>query len=54
MQEEWPHVYSRAIAAYPVHSLRENKYFPPVARIDNAYGDRNLVCSCPSIADYAD
>lgn len=51
---EWPHAYSREQAAYPVASLIESKYWPPVARIDNVYGDRNLVCSCPSISEYAD
>lgn len=52
MADDWQHVYSRSEAAYPLSSLRENKYFSPVARIDNVYGDRNLVCSCPSISDY--
>ena len=45
--DEWGRDYSRSQAAYPVESLRMNKYFPPVGRIDGAYGDRNLVCSCP-------
>ncbi|MDO5031348.1 aminomethyl-transferring glycine dehydrogenase [Corynebacterium sp.] len=45
--DEWEYSFSRAQAAYPVDSLRQNKYFPPVRRIDEAYGDRNLVCSCP-------
>ena len=52
--DEWAHAYSRSEAAYPLASLRENKYFSPVSRIDNVYGDRNLVCSCPSISDYID
>ena len=39
-------------AAYPLAALRQDKYFSPVARIDNVYGDRNLVCACPSIEDY--
>ena len=52
MADDWQHVYSRSEAAYPLSSLRGNKYFSPVARIDNVYGDRNLVCSCPSISDY--
>ncbi|MGY4535559.1 glycine dehydrogenase [Pseudomonas sp. TE3786] len=51
---EWPHAYSREQAAYPLASIVEAKYWPPVARIDNVYGDRNLVCSCPSISEYAD
>ena len=45
--DEWTHGYTRADAAYPVPSLRRDKYWPPVGRIDQAYGDRNLVCSCP-------
>ena len=48
----WSHGYSRELAAYPVKSLRESKYWPPVARIDNAYGDRHLFCSCVPISDY--
>ena len=51
---EWSHSYSREIAAYPVTSLRANKYWPPVRRIDGAFGDRNLVCACPDISDYSD
>jgi len=53
MVTEWHHDYPREAAAYPVASLRDNKYWPPVARVDNAYGDRNLICSCPPVADYA-
>ncbi|MBO2454056.1 aminomethyl-transferring glycine dehydrogenase [Actinomadura barringtoniae] len=45
--EDWKHAYGREEAAYPVPALRENKYWSPVRRIDQAYGDRNLVCSCP-------
>ncbi len=44
---EWDHPYSREQAVYPVRSLVRTKYWPPVRRIDNAYGDRNLVCACP-------
>jgi glycine dehydrogenase len=44
---DWTHPYSRETAAYPVASLKRNKYWVPVRRIDQAYGDRNLVCSCP-------
>mgnify|MGYP006358171201 FL=1 len=43
---EWTHAYSREQAAYPVASLRRGKYWSPVARVDNVYGDRNLFCSC--------
>jgi glycine dehydrogenase len=49
---EWSHPYSRDVAAYPVASLRDAKYFPPVGRIDSAYGDRNLICSCPPPSAY--
>jgi len=44
---EWDHPYSRELAAYPVDSLRADKYWSPVRRVDGAYGDRHLVCSCP-------
>jgi glycine dehydrogenase len=49
---EWNHPYGREEAAYPVARLRENKYWPPVRRIDGAYGDRNLVCACPPVTDF--
>lgn len=49
---QWEHPYDREQAAYPVESLRRYKYWAPVARVDNVYGDRNLVCSCPSIDSY--
>ncbi len=52
LADEWNHSYSRARAAYPVASLRDNKYWPPVGRVDNIYGDRNLICSCPALTDY--
>ena len=45
--DDWPHGYSRQQAAWPAPSLREAKYWPPVGRVDNVYGDRNLICSCP-------
>jgi glycine dehydrogenase len=45
---DWPHGYSRQTAAFPLPELRRAKYWPPVRRIDGAYGDRNLVCSCPA------
>jgi glycine dehydrogenase len=50
---EWSHPYSRQEAAYPAPWLRVHKYWPPVSRVDNAYGDRNLVCSCPPMEAYA-
>ncbi|MGV8883354.1 MAG: aminomethyl-transferring glycine dehydrogenase subunit GcvPB, partial [Rhodoglobus sp.] len=51
---EWEHPYTREQAVYPVRSLIRGKYWPPVRRIDNAYGDRNLVCACPPIEAFAD
>lgn len=50
--DEWAHPYSRTIAAFPKDWIRENKFWPYVARIDDAFGDRNLVCTCPSIENY--
>ncbi|MGW9193970.1 aminomethyl-transferring glycine dehydrogenase [Micromonospora chersina] len=46
--DEWPHPYPRSVGAYPAGTDRAGKYWPPVRRIDGAYGDRNLVCSCPA------
>jgi glycine dehydrogenase len=51
---DWEHAYSREEAVYPVKSLIRGKYWPPVRRIDQAYGDRNLVCACPPIEAFAD
>lgn len=51
---EWRHPYSREEAFFPLPEIRENKYFPPVARIDGAYGDRHLVCECPPLSAYED
>ena len=51
---EWHHAYSREQAVYPLATLIEAKYWPPVGRVDNVYGDRNLVCACPSIEAYQD
>ncbi|AXO62690.1 glycine dehydrogenase (aminomethyl-transferring) [Pseudomonas sp. phDV1] len=51
---EWHHAYSREQAVYPLSTLIEAKYWPPVGRVDNVYGDRNLVCACPSIEAYQD
>nr|WP_242609563.1 aminomethyl-transferring glycine dehydrogenase [Agromyces ramosus] len=50
---EWTHPYTREQAVYPVHSLVRNKYWAPVRRIDQAYGDRNLVCACPPVEAFA-
>ena len=51
---DWPHAYSREQAAYPVPGLRQQKYWSPVGRVDNVYGDRNLFCSCLPIGEYAE
>ena len=50
----WSHAYPREQAAWPADWLRDHKFWPSVGRIDNAYGDRNLVCSCPPMEDYGD
>jgi len=50
--DTWVHSYNRSSAIYPSAFTRANKYWPPVGRLDNVFGDRNLVCSCPSIKDY--
>ena len=49
---EWTHPYSRERAAYPINYLRIHKFWPAVGRIDNTYGDRNLVCVCPPMEAY--
>ena len=51
---EWTHKYTREEAAFPNEFVKNNKYWAPVARVDNVYGDRNLVCSCPSLDEYKD
>ena len=52
LAEEWNFRYSRTKAAYPLPGISENKYWVPVSRIDDAHGDRNLICSCPPIEEY--
>jgi glycine dehydrogenase len=52
LREPWEQPYTREEAAYPVASLREGKYWPPVRRIDGGYGDRNLMCACPPLSAY--
>jgi glycine dehydrogenase len=49
---EWDRPYPREQAFFPVPAVRENKYWPPVGRVDNVYGDRNLICSCPPVGAY--
>ena len=51
--DEWKHAYSRQKAAYPLPFVREAKFWPAVSRVDNAYGDRNLMCSCLPIEEFS-
>ena len=51
--DDWPHAYSRQIAAFPAPWLHLHKYWPPIGRVDNVYGDKNLVCTCDSVDSYA-
>lgn len=50
--DDWQHCYSRSVAIYPVESLKANKFWPSVARVDNTHGDRNLICTCPPMESY--
>jgi glycine dehydrogenase len=52
--DDWTHPYSREQAAYPLPFVRAHKFWPAVSRIDNPYGDRNLICACPPIEAYAE
>ncbi|HET8932694.1 MAG TPA: aminomethyl-transferring glycine dehydrogenase [Polyangiales bacterium] len=52
LASEWTHPYTREQAAYPAHWTRVHKFWPPVSRVDNTYGDRNLVCSCAALDEY--
>ncbi len=52
--DAWSHPYSREQAAYPLAFVRANKVWPAVSRIDNPYGDRNLICACPPLEDYVE
>ena len=52
MSDEWAHDYTRQRAAFPVKGLKQTKYWPPVGRIDNVYGDKNVFCSCPPLLSY--
>jgi glycine dehydrogenase len=51
---EWNHPYSREMAAFPMPWVRERKFWPHVSRVDNVFGDRNVVCTCPPIEEYAE
>ena len=50
--DNWEHKYSREEAAYPAKFLKQNKFWPPVARVDNVYGDKNIFCTCPSMDEF--
>jgi glycine dehydrogenase len=52
--DNWARAYARAEGCFPAGTSRSDKYWSPVGRVDNVYGDRNLVCSCPPVADYAE
>jgi len=52
--DEWKHAYSRSKAAFPLQYLKENKFWPSVSRVNNTYGDRNLICTCEPVAAYAE
>jgi glycine dehydrogenase len=51
---DWDRPYSRELAAFPTKNLGPHKFWPSVGRIDDVYGDRNLICSCPAIENYED
>jgi glycine dehydrogenase len=53
LSDSWSRAYSREVAAYPLPWVRERKFWPPVSRIDNVYGDRHLVCTCEGMEGYA-
>ena len=52
--DDWPHAYPRETAVYPAPHLRRHKFWPSVARVDNVYGDRNVMCTCPPVAEYTE
>jgi glycine dehydrogenase len=54
VSDHWDKPYGREKAAFPLHWVKQNKFWPSVARVDNAYGDRNLVCSCAPIESYVE
>ncbi len=53
MANEWNHGYSREVAAFPLSYLKARKFWPSVARVNNTHGDRNLICTCPSVEELA-
>ena len=54
LEEDWQQPYSKREAFYPMKSIRDDKYWPPIGRIDNVYGDKHLACACPPIAQYVE
>ena len=52
--ESWDHPYSRESAFFPMVEVREDKFWPPVGRIDNVFGDKNLACACPPMEAYSE
>lgn len=54
LNEKWDRKYSREVGAYPAPWIRANKFWPTCGRVDNVYGDRNLVCTCPPLSAYED
>ena len=54
MKDDWNHPYTRTKAVYPLPDVRHHKFWPSVGRINNTYGDKNIVCSCPPIESYAE
>ena len=54
MASDWAHAYSREMAAFPLPFVQASKYWPPVKRVDNVYGDRNLICTCAPLEAYAE
>jgi glycine dehydrogenase len=51
--DDWDHPYPRSLGGYPNERTRRGKFWPPVGRVDNPYGDRNLMCTCPAIEEMA-
>jgi glycine dehydrogenase len=54
LEENWERPYSRETGGFPLASLKQGKYWPPVGRVDNVHGDRHLFCSCVPLSEYAD
>jgi glycine dehydrogenase len=52
LSDQWAHKYGREQAAFPAPWLRDHKFWPHVGRIDNPFGDRNLMCTCPPVGEY--